>query len=184
MTTLRLDEETHLYTYEGRRVVGTTEALSLVDTRPKDPFYLDRGKKVHMLVEYYNKDILDEESIDPQLSGYFSAYKLFLLETGFKVRLSEEKFYDPKWQYAGKIDVEGAFSKCDALVDVKSGGHARVDELQGAAYWNLFKQPGHHFFDLYLSAEGTYKLIEVKNPRLLFPTFCAVLTAYKFRENL
>jgi hypothetical protein len=59
-----------------------------------------------------------------------------------------------------------------------------VDALQGAAYHHLYGHSGHRVFDLYLREEGTYKLVEVPKPRTLFPTFCAVLTAYRFKEGL
>jgi hypothetical protein len=184
MLKVDFNPEGHLYTVEGQRKVSVTQALSLVDDRWKDPFFLRRGSIVHKVTELYDLDQLDESTVDDQIQGYFTAYKTFLLDTGFKPRLIEHRMYDPKWQFAGTLDREGDLFKCAAIIDLKSGAPAKVDPLQGAAYWHLYGSPIHKVFDLYLREDGTYKLKEVEKPRNLFPTFCAILTAYRFKEGL
>lgn len=184
MSELQFDTEKHEYRHEGKRLISVTQALSLVDDRPKDPWYLERGRIVHLITELYDKNELDEESVDPAVAGYFTAYKRFLLETGFVVRLVEHRMADMKWHFAGTMDREGELMKCAAIIDLKSGAPSRVDQLQGSAYHHLYGSPAHKVFDLYLHEDGTYKLVEVPKPRILFPTFCAVLTAYRFKEGL
>lgn len=185
MPDLQFDEEKHLYSVEGKRLISVTQALSLVDDRIfRDKYYLERGRIVHLITELYDKNELDESSVDPEVEGYFTAYKRFLLETGFVVRLIEHRMADLKWQFAGTLDREGAMQNYGAIVDLKTGSPSRVDHLQGSAYHHLYGSPAHKVFDLYLHEDGTYKLVEVPKPRILFPTFCAVLTAYRFKEGI
>ncbi len=53
---LLLDEETHRYTLDGRRLISVTQALSILDERRKDPYYLERGRFVHLATEYLDRD--------------------------------------------------------------------------------------------------------------------------------
>ncbi len=184
---LEFQDDGHIYKMNGRRVMSVTQALSLVDDRWKDPWYLQRGKLIHLATEYYDLRELDEDSVDLQIKGYFQGYLKFLGDTGFKPVLIEHKLFHPIYLYAGKIDRIGPFNKLETLIDLKSGAKAKVDPLQGAAYWELCrvnKLPVKKVFDLYLHDDGTYKLEPVNNPKLLLPTFLNILGAARWREGL
>ncbi len=192
MPRLELDEENHIYTLNGRRLMSVTQALALVDNRNHkyiDPFYLKRGRMIHLACEYYDRGELDESTIDPQIDPYLKGYIKFLDETGFipDRRYIEIKLYHPQYIYAGRIDRIGLLNKNNDLIDLKSGAKARVDELQGAAYWELCRVNNiliKKVFDLYLKDDGTYKLEPVDNPKLLVPTFLNILGAARWKENL
>ncbi len=189
MPELLLDEETHQYTLDGRRLIGVTEALSILDDRYKvDPWYLQRGSALHLATEYHDKGTLDPESVGDDIRGFFEAYLKFLRDTGFKPIHSEQRLSHPKYFYAGKIDRIGVLNGEPVIIDLKSGQKARVDELQGAAYWELCRSNGfiiRKVFDLYLKENGTYNLpTEIENPKLLVPVFLALVAAYRWKEKL
>ncbi len=184
---IELEEEGHIYRVNGQRIISTTQALNLVDDRHKDPWYLLRGRLIHLATQYYDNGELDEDSVDLQIKGYFAGYLKFLSDTGFKPTLIEEKLFHSVYIYAGKIDRIGPLNGLEVLIDLKSGQKARVDELQGAAYWALCrvnKIPVKKCFDLYLRDDGTYKLEPINNPILLLPTFLNILGAARWREGL
>jgi hypothetical protein len=181
-------EEDHTYWLDGKSLDYVTGALSLVDKRPKDPWYLNKGKIIHIVTEYYDRDELDEATVDPQIMGYLNSYRLFLQETGFKPTHIELPLYHPQYLYAGKLDRMGNFHNSDLdLVDLKSGVPYPTDKLQGSAYWGLAisnKLPIRKVFDLYLQEDGSMPhLREVEKPRILFNTFLAILTSWRWKEE-
>ncbi len=188
MEELTLQEDGHIYSIHGRRVISVTQALKILDDRWKvDPFYLERGRLIHLSTEYYDNYQLDEDTVDPQIQGYFDAYRNFRDNTGFVPLFIERKLYHPQLWYAGKIDRIGPLNGKQALIDLKSGAKARVDELQGVAYWELAKANKiqvDKVFCLYLAADGTYKLEPVNNPKLLLPIFLACLKITQWKEKV
>ncbi|MBU1067583.1 hypothetical protein KKE60_07325 [Patescibacteria group bacterium] len=193
MPNLNLDEKTHIYTLDNKRLISVTQALAILNDRWKvDPFYLERGSLIDLACEYYDIGELDEDSVDPQIKGYFEGYKKFIIETKFKVvypkpREGQIKLYHPEYFYAGKPDVIGILNGDLDLIDRKSGAKAIVNQLQGAAYWELCRVnniPIKKVFDLYLKDDGNYSLVEVENPKLLLRIFLAALTLTRFKEEI
>ena len=188
MEELILQEEGHIYRIGDRRIVSVTQALSILDDRWKiDPWYLERGRLIDLACELYDRGELDEDSVDPQIEGYVSAYQNFVFETKFKVVHSQIKLYHPQYFYAGKPDVIGILNDDLDLIDRKSGAKAKVDPLQMAAYLELCRVNNIRIkkqFDLYLHENATYKLEPIEKPKLLLPVFLACLTATRFKERL
>jgi hypothetical protein len=188
MEELQFEEEGHFYTLNGRRLVSVTQALSLVDDRRAvDPWYLERGTYVHRACEFYDRDELDLETVDPAIQGYVTAWTTFRQDSGFTPDCVEVRLYHPRHRYAGTVDRIGTLNGLDVIIDIKSGAPARVDELQGAAYWELARVnsiPVKKAFDLYLRDDGTYKLQPIENPKSLLYTFLAILTAYRWKEKI
>jgi hypothetical protein len=188
MPNLELDEATHTYTLNGRRLISVTQALSILDDRWKvDPFYLERGRLIHLATEYYDRDELDFDSLDERIGGYVNAYINFKIETGFIPHLIEHKLYHPRYFYAGRMDRIGSLNSNEDLLDLKSGEKADVDELQGSGYWELCRVNGipiKKVFDLYLHEDGTYKLEPIERPKLLLPVFLSCLTITQWRERV
>jgi hypothetical protein len=187
MPNLELDDQ-HIYRLDGRRLISVTQALSVLDDRWKvDPFYLERGRIIHLCTEYLDWDELDLQTVDDQILPYFNAYVKFQEETKFKVGLVECPLWHPQYFYAGKIDRTGDLNGDHVLIDLKSGAKTRVDELQVVAYWELCRAnniPVKKQFALYLKDSGTYSLVEVEKPKLLLPVFLAALTCARFKEGL
>ncbi len=116
-----------------------------------------------------------------------NAYIRFRSDTGFEPIDIEIPLYHPRYIYCGKPDVRGHLNGKIALIDKKSGQKAKVDPLQGAAYWELErvnKRPVDKVFDLYLDVDGTYKLEPINNPKGLLPIFLSILKAAQWKENL
>jgi len=188
MDELTLQEEGHIYRLGGRRIISTTQAIDILDERRKDPYYLLRGKLIHLATAYYDRNELDFDSIADEIKGFFDAYISFQKATGFKPQLIEHRLYHKGYVYAGTIDRIGPLNANLSIIDLKSGVPARVDELQGTAYWELCRVnniPIKKVFDLYLHADGTYKLEPLKKkPKLLLPVFLAALTLKRWSEKL
>jgi hypothetical protein len=182
---LVLREEDHTYWIDQRRIIGVTEALSFLDKRWKvDPFYLERGRLVHLATEYHDRDELDESTVDERIRPYLDAYKKFRQDTGFDPAIIEQKFLHGSYWYAGKVDRIGMLNGSGALLDLKSGAPDPVDRLQVVAYWELCQANElkniQKIFCLYLKDNGTYKLRPVEKPKLLLPVFLACLTVARW----
>ncbi len=190
MPNLNFDESTHTYILDGRRLITVTQALAILDDRWKvDPFYLERGRLIHLATEYYDRDELDESSVDPRIAPFLESYIKFRMSTDFIPQLIEQKFYHPQYFYAGRLDRQGLFNGMSVIIDIKSGQKADVDELQNVALWELCQVnhvPVKKLFDLYLRDDGKMpNLVPVeKSKKLLLPVFLAALTVTRFKEGL
>lgn len=188
MDNLTFQEEGHIYKLGNRRILSVSQALSILDDRWKvDPWYLERGRLIHLATAYLDNDELNLQSLDDQILPYFNAYMKFKEDTGFKPILIECPLYHPQHFYAGTIDRTGSLNGNRVLIDLKSGGKTRVDELQTTAYWELCRVnniPIKEQFDLYLRDNATYKLEPVEKPKLLLPVFLAALQCERWKEGL
>lgn len=188
MEELIFRESDHSYWIGNQRIISVTQALSILDDRWKvDPFYLERGRFIHKATELYDLDELDDSTVDPQIRPYLDAYINFRCDAIFEPIRIEKKYYHPKLMYAGKIDRIGPLNDRLSIIDLKSGVKAKVDELQGTAYWELCLSndiPIHKVFDLYLKDDSTYSLVEIEKPKLLLPVFLACLTVMRWKEGL
>ena len=186
-------EEDHSYWIGERRLLSVTQALHILDDRPKiDPWYLQRGTFIHKATEYLDRDELDLQTLDDRILPYFNAYVKFREDTRFAVTDIEYPLYHPEYFYAGKIDRLGFLNNRLVLVDLKSGTKAKVDELQIAAYWELCRANHNDernlnvkdAFVLYLKEDSNYSIVKIERPRLLLPIFLACLTVIRFKEGL
>lgn len=185
---LEYDQENHVYKADGRKIPSVTDALSLVDDRRKDLYFLQRGRFIHLACELWDRGELDEETVDPLILPRLEAWKLFRKDTGFVPSRIEEFYYHPIYLYGFKFDRTGPLNGREALIDLKSSP-SPVDALQGAAYWAGLQAQDPPItckvvFDLYLKENGKYNLVPIKFLRNDFLTFLAVLTAYRFKEKL
>jgi hypothetical protein len=187
-TGFHFDEDSHTYSLDGRRLISTTQAISILDDRPKvDRQYLERGRLVHFATELYDRGHLDESIIDDDVRGRLEAYIKFRKDTGFEPVYIEHPLFHPEHFYAGRIDRVGILNNWQDLIDIKSGVKARIDELQAIAYWELCRAnsiPIKKQFDLYLKENGTYRLEPVEHRRSLLPVFLAALTVTRWKEGL
>ena len=94
---LEFDQENHIYKMDGRKIPSVTDALSLVDDRRKDPYYLLRGKYVHKATELWDRKELDENTIDSSILGRVEAWKLFRKESGFIPSTIEQFYFHPQY---------------------------------------------------------------------------------------
>ncbi|MDB5975199.1 MAG: hypothetical protein JWR07_1959 [Nevskia sp.] len=122
---LTFDELSHTYTFEGRTVPSVTQLLApLSNLQMVDPAVLraaaDFGTAVHKACELDDLGELDEESLDPALGPYLSAWRKFSAEHAVKWTLIEGRMHNQAMGYAGTVDRYGAVRGDDAVVDLKS----------------------------------------------------------------
>ena len=144
---IHLDEETHIYYWDGVQVPGVTGVLTQtgIVTYPdvqalRDARY--RGTVVHKAVELYCKGTLDELSLSNQpalaemnIQGYLDAGKRFIDERVAKIVRFEWVVGHHLWRYGGKLDLLYVSRDSRLIVnDWKSGRIPWWIELQTGAY--------------------------------------------------
>lgn len=120
-----LRESDHTYWLDGKRVPGVTSILApLCSFEFVKPEVLDAAAKfgtaVHLACELDDLGTLDEETLDPALAPYLSAWRKFSLDHEVQWSLIEQTVYHPTLRYAGKLDRFGTVRDAPAMVDIKS----------------------------------------------------------------
>ena len=187
MTTgIQFDEAKHEYTNDGvvytsvTQIIGASglygNAVNYFDERSRD-----RGKKVHKIVELHLKGILNRDTVDPALAGYFNAWLKFEKDTGFKAGLIECLLYNDTQRIAGRVDL--IREDGEAIYDLKtSTTPSPATGIQLAGYEYLYGSPCKRFA-LHLGAEGKYRPpIEYKD-RADRGVFLAACTLYNWKLN-
>lgn len=179
----------HKYFVDGVEYYATTDILKragLVDTSYFSEASALRGSYAHLTTELYDRDDLDEETLDGGLKQYLEAYKSFRRDSGFIPDIIEKRFAHNTYRYAGTIDRTGRLNGNDILLDIKTGASYPAVSLQVAAYQELLRVNGitcSKAFILYLSDTGKYRLEEVKDLRKHLSVFFAALTIIQWREQ-
>lgn len=184
---IEFDPEKHIYTVDGVRFPSVTQIISDMglygDTSYFTDYCRERGSFVHKIIEYHLSGELDEATIDPDLQGYFEAWRRFEKEAAFFVSDTCEKVMaDMMHRFAGTIDHVGHLNGHYAVLDVKTGGPSPAHALQTAGYSILLKYPGVRRFSLHLKDDGNYKLIEHKD-RQDTQVFMAALAIFYWKAN-
>ena len=195
---LEFDAERHVYSRGGIVVPGVTAVLDpLTDWSMVSDGVMElareRGTLVHELTALDDRGELDEESVDPRLAGFLMAWRKFRAETGFSATHIEQQVESALHGYAGTLDRLGRHGadalNADAplaLYDVKSGPPQPATALQTAAYRQAANEtlaptkPIARRFGVHLRRDGTYRLIEYRDPGDL-ATFLAALRLHTWR---
>ncbi len=179
-------DSNHRYFKDGVRVPGTTELCAILAPRWQvEEYFLHKGDLIHLLTDYEDQKVLDEDSVDPLLAGYLKGYREFKMVTGFRPTKIEYQFYSRKWGYCGRVDKYGVLFDYLSVLDVKSGAPHEADQYQAPAYLFGLKDNGlpcWRAWDLYLKANGSYRLVEVKKPTALFQKFLTAIPKW-IEEN-
>lgn len=159
-------------------VTATIRDAGVMGWVTEDAYYAERGKEVHKTTALWDKWLLDEDSVDPQIVPYLDAWKAYRCNVPTKPDCIEEIVSDLVVGYCGTIDRDG--------LDIKTGAPAKWHILQAAAYWHArpYRQVG--WTSVYLQDDGKYKLIIYKPSELqaAFKVFCAALQINQWkREN-
>lgn len=185
---LTFDDATHTYYWNGKRVPGVTsilQALHNFDGVPANVLEAaqDRGTAVHLCCEYLDKGILDEDSVDPSITGYVDGWRRFTADLAPEWSHIEEMVYHRVLRYAGTVDRVGTIRGTGYVLDIKTSVAAHpVWGLQTAAYANAIEKQSHKRATVQLRSDGTYRLIEWDDPSD-WPTFCSLLTVRNFLER-
>lgn len=141
-----------------------------------DPFYAERGSAVHKAIALDMSDNLDESSLDPEIEGFFRAYRAFCEDTCTVPQddgiVFEQPLVAPDLAFGGVVDfVQTIMPERYRVIDWKTGS---IDSdryrAQMGAYEELLR---HHFrhepdaeFDLWLvqlRADSRYRIREVSS---------------------
>lgn len=186
---LVLDESTHRYSYDGRRVSGCTECLAgvgIVDTSFFKEWHAQRGTAGHKAMELLVQGRLDWTSLDERIVGYVKAGEKFCRDVGIVIgdprNLTEHLVFSQACRVAGRLDLyTELFGKMPTVVDWKLGakGHAG---LQLAFYADCLQEElrlkkAPRRIAVQLRPDGTYRMTEYKESRDL-QHFCAAALIY------
>ena len=187
---LQFDEATHKYTVGGKIIPSVTQIISAVGLYEFDfvskqtlAVAAERGRIVHTYIEWHEQGMLDENSIDPDLAGYFEAY-LKAKAAGkipAKPTMIEERVYSEKYQYAGTLDQ--MFGE-RWIHDHKTGSESPTHGLQLSGYWmalhpDLRDKPEKLTCGYYRN-DGQYKIVEYPYEPL---AWLAVVADFRWRQK-
>jgi len=181
----------HRYALDGRPVPNVTRVIGdLHDYSSIPSGALERkraiGAALHRAIELDLDGELDPASIDPNVSGHFTAWRSFLTEKHFECYLCECRVASRKYRYAGTVDLVGEIDAKEVLIDAKVSREPHpAARLQTAAYLNAacemgFLAPSTRRFALYLHADGRYSL-EPHPGKDDLAVFLACLARYNWR---
>jgi hypothetical protein len=150
---LTFDEDVHRYVLDGEPVPSVTQILTrsgLIDFSAIPPFVrdaaLERGRKVHQAIHYYNERDLDVARFEadfPLYGPYLRAWMSFCDQRRFVPVLNEARVASRRHQVAGTLDCLGVLDGSAVLLDFKTGRPADVAcDLQTAAYLALALEMG------------------------------------------
>jgi len=181
---LTLDER-HIYRLDGVEIPGVSEIIkdaglsSFKDSC--DPWYADRGSKVHLACQLWDEADLNEESLDPHIVPYLEAWKKFLAESDAKILANEQMLHHPALLYAGTVDRILLIDGQEFVCDIKTGGKYREYPIQTAGYALLLERPVGRIC-VYLAKDGTYKT-DLHRDRRDEQYFLAAYTVAQWKRN-
>jgi hypothetical protein len=158
----QFDRAQHRYTWNGAPLISVTQAIKgagLIDCRWFTDEARERGRLVHMAVQFDAECDLDESSVDPSIWPYVEAARKFRTETGYVAESNEQQIWAPEAGYAGTLDGHGRIKIQKIIVDYKSGTVQPWVALQLCAYANKIEGGGGCLrWGVELKADGTYKI--------------------------
>lgn len=186
-SSLRFNAEDHSYWIGKKRIPGVSEILKSVGLSKNfdgiDPFYAQRGTAVHMAIQLFLENRLDESSLDPQIIPQWEGFRKYYAEHYFKPVAIEYRgsFMD---DFAGTIDLITEHE----IIDWKcSKSHDKVAELQGEAYKWITYGPESHSSDKFLPfkvvqfpGDGTYEVFDYGDKAALWPS---VMELYRWKKG-
>lgn len=183
---LFFDEAAHRYTVNGRTIPSVTQIISAVGlyefdfvSRETLRIAAERGRIVHTYIEWYERGVLDFDSLDPELEGYLRSYILCKRHHSIPdPDQIEQRVYSDRYGYAGTLDQRFG----DWINDHKTGSRDPVHGIQLSAYWlaehpNLNEKP-ERLTCGYYSNNGQFELVDYPYEPLVW---LSILAEYKWR---
>lgn len=199
---LVFEPEAHIYTYKGVEVPSVTQILHHCRLTPDwsytDPWYGERGRMIHLAIQYYEEGVLDWTSLDERIEPFLRGYLLWKHHYRPVQLQVEKQIYNHEWNYAGTEDIyclvdpfnhrQPGHSPCvvaldrrPTIVDVKAGVAHRSHGYQTAGYAQTIN-PGAHRMCVYVNEKGGYK-VEHYTQFEDFRIFLAATTVYHWRDH-
>lgn len=163
---IRFDEARRRYIDEesGREYPGITWILrksGLLPETPPPKEALERGRRVHLAIQYDIEGTLDEESVLPEDRPYLEAARRAVIELGLAIRPDEvEKLViNPALGYGTAIDALALWRGKRTIVNWKTGGselaHYRIQSaLEALAVPEHVRRVNIHLFE-----DGAFRLV-------------------------
>lgn len=194
---LLLEPISHTYMLDARTIVPSVSEIlaDLTDlSKAKTQDVEDakvRGTNGHLATALYDRDDLDEKTLDAVTGELLDGYQRFRRETGFEPVEIEKTYYHDRYGYATTIDRLGWLYGHLSIVELKATSiHNPVAELQTAAQFEACNHV-RKLLGLPLATRryacrllpGRYDLKPHKNPRDL-RVFLSCLNRHAWRiEN-
>ena len=195
---LVFDPEPHAYVYKGAVVPSVTQLLGTVGIPdlskiPVENLQMgaDRGRKVHMLTEYSDRGILEEDGLSESGHAYLKLWRearrvLGIKEwSGIEVRLYATG-------YAGTPDRVWIDGKRGLLADIKTGTDLMAVGPQTAGYEDLIqknlemkgiKRVRFERVSVKLDIEKESPIIEPLKSMSDFAVFVSAFNIYNFKKH-
>lgn len=190
---LKFDPVEHTYEVCGKRLPSVTQVLGILNDFDRVPPAVleaarEFGANLHATINLYNRDELDESSVDPALLPYFNGWKAFLAESGAVVVASEQPVFHGTLGYAGTPDVILQWRGKYVVPDIKSTHVVpRTVGAQTAAYaeayyvmhGSRYRRPERYCIHL---KDGRYSAVKRDDPAD-WSVFVSCLNVFKFLEK-
>ena len=183
-TEIEFDAATHTYRVSGEEVIGVTRVLvesGLIDTRFFTELGRARGSAAHQALEFLDQGDLDEESLDPKITGFVAAYQSFKDDSGFEVEQIEQRVFHPTYRFAGTFDRTGKLNAHPIILEFKTTSIPPTTPIQLSAYEACLPDRRRRYA-VQLLADGKYRLHEYKD-RNDFKIFLAALAVMRWKSN-
>lgn len=185
---LTFEPTAHVYKLDGAPVPSVTALLSRLHSFANVSEAVleaarERGSKAHMAAHYWDEGDLDEGALDEGTRGYLSAWQAFVVAkkptfTGIEVMAAH-----PVHRYAGTVDRLAVINGEDWILDLKTAVASHwCWGPQLAAYAHLFGKPSARRGSVQLRADGTFKLVEWRDPSD-WPLFVSLVTIFNISEK-
>lgn len=193
MATATFTEQKHRYEMDGKQIPSVTQVMTLAgisDISGVPAHILDRaaaiGTAAHQACELMDKDDLDLDSLDEQITGFVAAYAKFRKETGFTPELIEYRAIGDLVgvKYGMCVDRVGVIDGKEYVIDLKTSSKPRPEwAIQTMAYAEGLERKDAHRGAVHLRKDGTYSFIEYANHQADSLTWAAALLIADWRLN-
>lgn len=185
MPHIEFDENAHTYTVDGTQYPSVTTVLKsagLIDTKWFTEEGRDRGTYVSQATAWWELNQLDNDSLDPELEPYLSAWVQFLHDSEIDVQQIEHPVCHPMG-FAGTPDrVVFHPTLGSTVIDIKTGGKSTWHALQLAAYAECLG-PRFCRMNVYLSPDCYSVYIHDTPQQRDFDVFRCALGIHNWKES-
>ncbi len=182
---LEFNAEKHEYLLEGKKIPSVTEILQALHnfqfvSKDKLETAKNNGSNIHKALEYYDKNLLSEKSIN-DYQNIIKIWEDFIKHYDAKIKHIELSLYSPRG-FAGTIDRIIEVKNKNILVDIKTGKPNKIMPLQTMAYKLLCQDNNIKIYKRWcvFFQEDKYIVSEHKNDFQDEQIFTSCLNIYNF----